>query len=41
MSLQALESFVMEMKKDEARICQKMLINEEVRAIILTYIVLM
>ena len=41
MSLQALESFVMEMKKDEARICQKRLINEEVMAIILTDIVLM
>lgn len=41
MSLQALESFVMEMKKDKARICQKKLINEEVRTIILTDIVLM
>ena len=40
MSLQALESFVMEMKKDKARICQKKLINEEVLAIILTDIVL-
>ena len=40
MSLQALESFVMEMKKDKARICQKKLINE-VLAIILTDIVLM
>ena len=41
MSLQALESFVMEMKKDKVRICQKKLINEEVMAIILTDIVLM
>ena len=41
MSLLALESFVMEMKKDKARICQKKLINEEVMAIILTDIVLM
>ena len=40
MSLQALESFVMEMKKDKARICQKKLINEEVLAIILTDVVL-
>ena len=41
MTLQALESFVMEMKKDKVRIYQKKLINEEVMAIILTDTVLM